>query len=121
MHAVGTEQEAVVRPEIVLTVIGTHALFEAHGAHEHMAHVGMAVHVVAREQGETTVAQAVDARVAHMHHVGASGAEHERTQGRRHAAPFGPAARLGVESTVHRVERARLAARSTPSVRGSPS
>ena len=84
-YAVAAQEKPVFRQQIAIRVIHDQMLIEADRAFEHMTHVGAIPHVILGEQCHFMVAQPVNSRVADVTDGVAVAAQHQQTQGGRHA------------------------------------
>ncbi len=79
MYAVTAQQVAVMDARGVGDVIGAQDVLRTDGARQRMAGTGRAQRVVAGQLGEFVVAQSVGAGIPHVHHMGATAGEYQRT------------------------------------------
>ena len=113
VNAVAAQQVTVVRPQFVARVIGAHRVLQPDRAIQHVAHVGMRMGMVEREPLQAVVAQAVDARIADVHHMRLAPAQDQRRERRRHRRPRRIALPLGMHPAVHGGQRPRRRAVDT--------
>ena len=101
VQSITAQEKPVVGFEPVGGVVGAHVRLQAHGTQQHVLQVRMMVGVIFGQPLQAMLAQAVHARIAHMHDVRLASAQHQRREGGGHIMQTRVLAALGMHPTIH--------------------